>query len=392
MIKIVRIIARLNIGGPAINAVLLSEGLNGNGFKTVLVAGSIEKSEGDMSYLAYQRGVSPVVVNELSRSIDPLKDLMALWKIYRIIKTEKPDIVHTHTAKAGTLGRLAAILAGVPVRVHTFHGHVFDGYFNKITARAFIAIERFLGRFTTKIIAVSNSVANDVSIRYNIVPNAKIAVIPLGFDLERFFTSSSNKGRLKKELGLAEDCLLVGIAGRLVPIKNHKMFLDAAKKILATSPYSLVTKFIIVGDGELRRELENYATKTGIADKVVFLGWRRDLDYIYADLDVVCLTSLNEGTPVSLIEAMASSKPVVATDVGGVKDIVKNGVNGLLVQSGDVNGFRDAVINLLQDAEKRGEMGDKGKEFVKADYNKDRLIKDTEQLYINLLKEKGFSI
>ena len=386
MIKIIRIISRLNIGGPSINAILLSEGLNNNSFKTILVSGSVEKSEGNMSYFAYERGINPIVVNELSRSINPLKDLMALWKIYRIIKIEKPDIVHTHTAKAGALGRLAAILAGTPVKVHTFHGHVFDGYFNKITTKIFIAIERFLGRFTTKVITVSNSVANDVSARYSIIPKDRIAVIPLGFDLEKFFTSDKCRGRLRKELDLSEDVLLVGIVGRLVPIKNHKMFLDAAKIILATSHYSSAAKFIVVGDGELRHTLENYAAKTGIADKVVFLGWRKDLENIYADLDVVGLTSLNEGTPVSLIEAMASSKPVVATDVGGVKDIVKDGVSGRLVASGDINGFAKAVSGLLNDSSERIKMGAGGKEFVKANYNKDRLIENTKNLYKDLLK------
>ena len=387
VIKIVRIIARLNIGGPAINAVLLSEGLNDNGFKTTFVTGSIEKDEGDMSYFAYERGVRPVIVNELSREINVFKDLIALWKIYKIVKKEKPDIVHTHTAKAGALGRIAAILAGVPVRVHTFHGHVFDGYFNNAATRIFIAIERFLGRFTAKIISVSNSVANDVVMRYNIVPKGKVAVIPLGFDLQRFFAIDKYKGNLKKELGLNEDILLVGIVGRLVPIKNHKMFLDAARKILATSHYSLTTKFIIVGDGELRQELEEYVDKIGIRQHVVFLGWRRDLESIYADLDIVCLTSLNEGTPVSLIEAMACGKPVVATDVGGVKDIVKESINGLLVPSGDVDGFRSAIINILQDNEKRMRMGDNGREFVRANFGKGRLIEDTKRLYENLLKE-----
>lgn len=387
-IKIVRIIARLNIGGPAVNAVLLSDGLNNNGFSTCLVTGSIEQAEGDMSYLAEQKGVRPIFVPELGRKLDLFRDLMAFWKIYRVIKKEQPDIVHTHTAKAGALGRIAAILAGVRVRVHTFHGHVFDGYFGSIATKVFIAIERLLARFTTKVVAVSNSVANDISIRYNIAPKEKIAVIPLGFDLERFLKADENRGKLKKELGLSEEIALVGIVGRLVPIKNHKMFLDVAKKLL-TIDYGLWTKFVIVGNGELRQELENYAEKLGIKNSVIFLGWRRDLENIYADLDVVCLTSLNEGTPVSLIEAMASARPVVATDVGGVRDIVKNEENGLLVSSNDVSSFSKALLKMLNDREKRIEMGRNGREFVKVNYNKDRLIEGTKYLYKCLLKEKG---
>ena len=344
MIKIVRIIARLNIGGPAINVVLLSEGLKDDGFETTLITGRVEESEGDMSYFALEKGINPVIVNELARSISPIKDIKALCKIYRIIRKEQPDIVHTHTAKAGVVGRMAAILAGVPVKVHTFHGHVFEGYFSSLATKVFIAIERFLGRFTDKVVAVSNSVENDVSMRYNIVSKDKVAVIQLGFELEKFFEADKNKGRLRQELGLGSDVLLIGIVGRLVPVKNHKMFLDVVKKVPA--------KFIIVGDGELRQELENYAAELGIRDKVVFLGWRRDLENIYVDLDVVCLTSLNEGTPVSLIEAMASARPVLATGVGGVRDIVKNNENGLLVQSNDVDGFNKALLSMLEDRER----------------------------------------
>ena len=381
MIKIVRIIARLNIGGPAINVVLLSEGLKDDGFETTLITGRVEESEGDMSYFALEKGINPVIVNELARSISPIKDIKALCKIYRIIRKEQPDIVHTHTAKAGVVGRMAAILAGVPVKVHTFHGHVFEGYFSSLATKVFIAIERFLGRFTDKVVAVSNSVENDVSMRYNIVSKDKVAVIQLGFELEKFFEADKNKGRLRQELGLGSDVLLIGIVGRLVPVKNHKMFLDVVKKVPA--------KFIIVGDGELRQELENYAAELGIRDKVVFLGWRRDLENIYVDLDVVCLTSLNEGTPVSLIEAMASARPVLATDVGGVRDIVKNNENGLLVQSNDVDGFNKALLSMLEDREKRLEMGRYGRKFVNENFRKERLIKDTENLYNSLLKEKG---
>lgn len=381
MKKVVRIIARLNIGGPAINTVLLSAGLDKFGFKTCLVAGTVGVNEGDMEYFAREHCVKPVIVNDLTREINVLKDLKALWKVYRIIRREKPDIVHTHTAKAGTLGRLAAILAGVPVKVHTFHGHIFDGYFSGLATKVFIAIERFLGRFTDKVVVVSNSVENDVSMRYNIVSKDKVAVIQLGFELEKFFEADKNKGRLRQELGLGSDVLLIGIVGRLVPVKNHKMFLDVVKKVPA--------KFIIVGDGELRQELENYAAELGIRDKVVFLGWRRDLENIYVDLDVVCLTSLNEGTPVSLIEAMASARPVLATGVGGVRDIVKNNENGLLVQSNDVDGFSKALLSMLEDREKRLEMGRYGRKFVNENFRKERLIKDTENLYNSLLKEKG---
>jgi len=385
MIKIVRIIARLNIGGPAINAVLLTEGLDKDKFITCLVAGKIDPSEGDMSYLAKEKNIDFILINELCRNINIIKDLKAFWKIYKIIKKEKPDIVHTHTAKAGTLGRLAAFLARVPIRVHTFHGHVFDGYFNSIATRVFVGVEKALGRITTRVITVSNSVANDVSMRYNIVPKEKVAVILLGFDLDRFLTADSRKGRLKQELDLANDCFLVGIVGRLVPIKNHKMFFDAIKILVANG---IKVKALIVGDGQLRRELESYTEQIKIKNNILFLGWRKDLENIYPDLDVVCLTSLNEGTPVSLIEAMACGKPVVATNVGGVKDVVDEGKSGFLAPPGDVNCFADLLSGLLKNDAKRSAMGVYGRNSVMAKFTKERLVKDTKGLYENLLKER----
>ena len=385
MIKIVRIIARLNIGGPAINAVLLTEGLDKDKFTTRLVTGKVDLHEGDMSYLAKEKNIDFVLIDELGRNLNIVRDLKAFWKIYKIIKNERPDIVHTHTAKAGALGRLAAFLAGVPIKVHTFHGHVFDGYFNSISTRVFIVIEKVLGMLTTKVITVSNSVANDVSMRYNIVPKEKVAVILLGFDLDRFFTADSRKGHLKQESNLSSDYLLVGMVGRLVPIKNHRMFIDAIKVLITNG---MKVKALIVGDGQLRRELENYAEQIEIKNNVLFLGWRKDLENIYPDLDVVCLTSLNEGTPVSLIEAMASGKPVVATDVGGVRDVVNEGKSGFLVPSGDVNRFADSLSELLKNDSMRSTMGVYARKSVMVKFTKERLVKDTEDLYENLLKER----
>jgi len=208
--------------------------------------------------------------------------------------------------------------------------------------------------------------------------------------LFKFFDADKHKNKFKEELGVSPDTILIGIVGRLVPIKNHRMFLDAAKIVCKRAGLEPApTKFIIVGDGELRQELENYARQIGIQDSVIFTGWRRDLEKIYAGLDIVCLTSLNEGTPVSLIEAMAAAKPVISTDVGGVKDIVEHEKNGLLVASGNIDEYADAVIKLIKNPDMRLNMGAYGRESVREKFSKDRLIEDMKKLYTKLLKERG---
>lgn len=344
-IKIVRIITRLNVGGPAIHTILLSEGMDKGDFETFLVSGRPDADEGDMSWLADEKGIKVEYIPQLGRKIC-LKDLPAFLRILKLLWKIKPDIVHTHTAKAGTLGRIAAVLTGVPVKIHTFHGHVFDGYFSPAKTRIFIGIEKILGMFTDKVIVVSESVRREISGRLKIVPDKKCVVIKLGFDLGRFLDNGVLKGALRKEFKIGAGTLLVGIVGRLVPIKNHKMFLRVAGKVIDSMPGQEL-KFLIIGDGELRQYLEAEARRMGLENKSIFTGWIKDIAKVYADLDVVALTSLNEGTPVSLIEAMASARPVVATSVGGVADIIRDGENGLLAGSNDVDDFSDKVIFLF---------------------------------------------
>ncbi len=390
MRKIVRIIARLNIGGPAIHTILLTSELNKRGYHDVLVCGRTGNSEGDMQYLAEDKGVKPVVVDELGREISFYKDMKAFFRIFSIIRRERPTIVHTHTAKAGALGRLAALMAGVPVRIHTFHGHIFDGYFSPFKAKVFLYIERFLGNFTDKVIVVSEHVKEEIVNNLKVVRNDKCVVIPLGLELGNFLKNDSLKGNFRKKIGIGEDTLLVGIIGRLVPIKNHGMFLNVAKTIKAMQK-DLKIRFIIVGDGELREELRAMAKRLGIDKDVLFTGWVKGLAEVYADLDVVALTSLNEGTPLSLIEAMASARPVIATDVGGVKDIVIDGENGFLAKNNDVEDFSNKLLNLLKDRENRSRLGAFGREFVRQRYHKDRLVNDIENLYRECMNEKSCS-
>lgn len=385
--KIIRIIARLNIGGPAIHTVLLSSELNKRGYKDILVCGKVNDSEGDMMYLAGENNVAPVIISDLGREISPVKDFKSFVSLFSLMKREKPDIVHTHTAKAGTLGRLAAICAGVPIKVHTFHGHVFDGYFNPMKARVFLAIEKFLALFTDRVITVSELVKDEIVNKLKVTKDSKCMVVPLGFELDKFLECEKNKGVFRKELNVSAGTLLIGIIGRLVPIKNHGMFLAAAKNIIDKNKDADI-KFVIIGDGECASGLKERVRQSGLDKNVIFTGWKRDLASIYADLDVVALTSLNEGTPVSIIEALACARPVIATDVGGVKDIITHGENGYLTKSNDAKDFSDKLSDLLKDKEKRALFGANGRESVRMRYSKERLVSDIESLYEDCFKEK----
>lgn len=348
MKKVVRIITRLNVGGPAIHTVLLTALLDPRQYRSVLVTGQEGPTEGSMRYLATERGVDLLVIPEVGREISWMDDLRALFKLIRLLRREKPDIVHTHTAKAGTLGRLAALVALFGRKTalyHTFHGHVFHSYFSPLKTRLFIMIERFLGLFTHRLIAVSERTKQEL-VEYGIAPADKIAVIPLGLDLDRFARCEQHRGELCRELGLPEGAILIGLVARLVPVKGVHHFLQAASRVLAEAPG---TYFLIVGDGELRAELEAQAAELGLGQRVLFLGFRQDLSRIYADLDIVALSSLNEGLPVSLIEAMSSARVVVSTAVGGVPNLIRDGETGFLVPPQDPEALASAFKRVLAD-------------------------------------------
>jgi len=385
--KILRIISRLNIGGPAIHVILLSEALNRDGYKDTLVCGSVSDCEGDMKYFADDRNVIPLVIPELKRDISFKDDLTAFYKLYTIMRKERPHIVHTHAAKAGALGRVAAILSGVPIKIHTFHGHIFDGYFSPVKAKIFLLIERFLALFTDKVITVSESVKEEIVNKLKVTKDSKCAVVMLGFELDRFLDSEKARGAFRKELSVPDGVILIGIVGRIVPIKNHRMFLDAAKILLDKSTGKKIM-FVIVGDGELAGYLKDYSKNLGIDKSVVFTGWRKDLPHIYADLDIVTLTSLNEGTPVSIIEAMASARPVVATAVGGVKDLIVSGECGFLVKREDAQDLADKIELLIKDSDKRTRFGYRARELVRNKYSKERLVGDIKNLYEECLRKK----
>lgn len=398
-IKILRAIARLNIGGPSIHVCILTNGLNPQQFESILVTGKISPQEGDMSYLFQQHSNKPIIIPELRRDIRIGLDIKAFFRIYHILSKEKPDIVDTHTAKAGTTTRLAVFFYNLIHRhhrihlIHTFHGHVFEGYFDPINTFLFITIERYLAKLTDVIIALSQTQKQELAFKYRIAPPEKIHIINLGFDLNPFFACGALKGQFRKSLNLSDDSLLIGIIGRLVPIKNHKMFFDVAKLFLEKHPNQNVM-FVVVGDGELRQELEVYCKKLDINDHVRFCGWIQDVTKVYADLDVLALTSLNEGTPVSIIESMAASVPVVATDAGGVKDLLGDVINyptgdgfklcarGIICDKNDVVGFVNGLEFFAFGHHKEKDICiQNAKNFVENHFDQKRLIREVEKLY-----------
>ena len=379
--KILRIIARLNIGGPALHCIILNSELDPRRYVSLLVTGIESPYEGNMYELAQCKKVEPIVIDALGREIFFKEDFRALIRLIRLINLERPDIVHTHTAKAGTLGRIAAKLTGVPIVIHTFHGHVFHSYFGFFRTKFFLWLERLLAKFTDVIITVSEQQRDEI-IKYKIAEPEKIIAIPLGLDLKPFINSDTDPNEVRREFSVPEETKLVGIVARLVPIKNHVCFLEAARLVLAH--YDNV-RFMIVGDGELRGTLEQKARDLGIEDRVIFMGFQYNLQKIYAGLDIIALSSYNEGLPVALIEAMAAGKPVISTEVGGVVDLILDGDNGLLVPSNDPKSLAEATLYLLEHSERRRMMGVAGRKKVYPHFDKKRLVGDIDNLYENLL-------
>jgi len=379
VIRVVRIIARLNIGGPAIHATLLSRRLDALGFDTMLVAGREGRDEG--SYLDLHGG--PVkqlqIVPDLGRDIHLGRDWRSYRELVRLMRSYRPHIVHTHTAKAGLLGRLAAWRCGVPVVVHTFHGHVFRGYFPPMKTAVFVSVERALARLSTRLLAVSEQVREEV-LACGVGQPGQFEVVRLGFDLERFGRAEARRGELRCELGLGADVPLVGIVARLVPIKAHEVFVAMAARVARARPDAV---FLIVGDGETKPAIVDRVAEAGLGDRVRFLGWRSDLERVYADLDAVVLTSRNEGSPVALTEAMASARPVVSTDVGGVRELV--GAAGLLAPVDDADGLAAGVLRLLSSPDLAGDLGRRARARVISTYSEGRLVADMAALYARLL-------
>ncbi len=385
-IRVMRVIARLNIGGPAIHVALLSAGLNDAQFQSTLVTGKVAESEGDMSYQARELGVEPVVISSMQREVSLLDDLKTLVALVRLMRRLRPHVVHTHTGKAGFVGRLAAFLTGVPVVVHTFHGHFFQGYFGWLKTQVFIWLERLCALLSDVILTISDKLREDL-IAFRIASPERIRVVPLGLQLQQFEDLEHLRGRLRHELGYSTDERLVGIIGRLVPIKNHELFLAAARRVYDAMPQA---RFLIVGDGERRAELETLTVHQGLANVVRFTGWRTDLPTIYADLNAVVISSRNEGTPVSIIEAMAAGVPVISTAVGGVPDLLLGGDLGMLVPPDDPEALAQAILAVLLTGP--GAQTLRARQQVLKMYDAARLLADMRQLYCELLRQKGILV
>ncbi|HZE73264.1 MAG TPA: glycosyltransferase [Pyrinomonadaceae bacterium] len=408
--KIVRIIARLNVGGPARHVVWLTGGLQDEMCESLLVAGTVPAGEDDMSYFARDNGISPVYIKEMSREIS-WRDAIAVWKLYRLLVRERPDIVHTHTAKAGTVGRVAAIcyrwltpavLAGRPRPckvVHTYHGHIFHSYYGTLKTGVFLLIEKALARLGThRIVAVSEQQRQEISEKFGVGRKEQFVVIPLGLDLSPFAGWQNRRHIFRQQLPAGDDEVVVGIVGRLTDVKNHQLFLEAVSIFKKDAGTDRRVKFVIIGDGGLRRQLENQVKELGLEADVTLAGNRTDPQNFYPALDIVALTSKNEGTPLTLIEAMANERAVIATAVGGVVDLLGEPVSGareggyvvcergVRVPASDAQSFAAGLARLVSDGRLRAELGERGLRFVEQHHSKERLLSDVKNLYGELMQ------
>lgn len=397
MPRILRIINRFNLGGPTYNVAYLTKYLSPD-FETMLVGGAKDDTEDSSEFILDRLGIKPIIIPEMQREIDPILDRIAYKKIKQLIKDFKPDIVHTHASKAGTLGRLAASACNVPVIVHTFHGHVFHSYFGTLKTSFYKSIERYLAGRSTAIIAISDKQKDELVNIHSICKASQTEVVPLGFDLQRFQDNIEEKRKnFRSAYNIEDDEIAIVIVGRLVPVKNHSMFLRALKIVLGRTDRKV--RAFIVGDGEERANIESKARDLGLdfidaalatrKAPLTFTSWIKDVDRVCAGADIVALTSFNEGTPVSIIEAQASNKPVVTTNVGGIENVVIPGKTALLTESDDAEGFAAHLLQLVNDSAIRREMGSYGWLHVKEKFHFTRLTSDMKTLYLRLLSQKS---
>jgi glycosyltransferase involved in cell wall biosynthesis len=394
-VRIASVITRMNVGGVAAHVVLASKYLEPLGFKTMLITGTLAPGERCADELIAELDESPVLIEELSRDPSITNDVVTLFRLIRLFKEYRPEIVHTHTSKAGALGRLAAWITGVPVRVHTYHGLVFSEHFSPLQSRFYAWIERQLARLSTRVIAISPKQKFDLGQKFRILAAERIECIPLGIDLDPFLNLTSNSQVLRRELRLSDGDHLVGWIGRLTPIKDPLFLVEVARRVIEKVP---TCHFVVFGDGELRGVLEDALKQARLERHIHLLGWRNNLAALYNDLDLVVLTSKNEGTPQSLLETMASGKPFVASDVGGVSDLttgeaeerpgVKYFDNAALAER-TASALSSATVRLVEDAPLRQKMGVSGREFVSSRYSATRLAYDLANLYDRLLDERG---
>jgi glycosyltransferase involved in cell wall biosynthesis len=403
--RIARVITRMNVGGPARLIVSLTEASSSGGFETTLICGTVAPGEADMSEIARAHGIEPVIFPEMSREITP-RDVITFWKLYRLFRRFRPALVETHTAKAGAVGRAAAFLyrwltpgsmigRPRPCRVvHFYHGHVLHSYYGKLKSGIFVAIEKLLAHATDLIIVPSEQQLEELRGRFGIGKRERYRIVPYGLELEEFVGTPQHRRDLRSRLGIADDEMVIGIVGRLTAIKNHDMFLRVARRMQALG---VRVRFVIFGIGGDRALLEERARAMNL-DGVLFAGFVDDAREIYAALDVMALTSKNEGMPLTLIEAMANGKPVVSTAVGGVVDLLglverREGdassryevrERGLTVLSDDDAAFTAALLRLLNDSELHHLLEARGRAHVLREHGHERFTDTVFRLYREL--------
>jgi glycosyltransferase involved in cell wall biosynthesis len=388
---VARVITRLNIGGPAIQAITLTTALERHGFATRLLHGRLGAGEGDLSN-TLPPTANAVLLPTLCRPVSPVDDVRTLVGLYREFRQLRPRVVHTHMAKAGLLGRLAATAynwtrgSAPPARVvHTYHGHVLEGYFTPAISSLFLTLERLLARASDAIVAISPALQRELVDTYRIGRTRQYRVIPLGFDLTPFRSiDDAARADARSRLALNDGIPVIATVGRLTAIKRHELFLEMVAHIKRRHSDIVA---LVAGDGERRHELQAYAQRLGLEGTVRWLGWRRDLATIYGATDVFVLTSRNEGTPVAIIEAMASGVATVSTDVGGVKDVIDSPSVGVLVGSADAAALAEQVQALLANSAGRRQMGNTARQRVLERYGVERLVEDVAQLYRDLLSD-----
>lgn len=385
-IKVLQILNRLNIGG--VSLIVLNLCLHNNENTEVkLLTGLAEKGEGDATKLVEKKGISPILLPEMKRSLNFKNDKLAYKKIRAFIRQYQPDVVHTHAAKPGALGRLAAYHEKVPVIVHTYHGHVFEGYFGKIKSQFYINIERYLAKKSTKIIAISASQKKDFIEKFKIAKASKFEVINNGFDLKPFQENMAIKRKeFRNNWNIQDDEVCIGIIGRLAPIKNIGFFLESIKLLKEATQRKI--KILIIGDGEERQFLEQKTKDLELSNCVTFTSWVNPIDKAYAGIDVLALSSKNEGTPTTLIEGQAAGIPIVATNVGGVADIVLANDSAFLVESDDLYGFAKQLQKVIESDGLRLSMGEIGEKYALEHFTIEKMIDKTYLLYNDLLNEK----
>lgn len=393
-IKVLRILNRFNVGGPVYNATYLTKYLNSDLYETLLIGGKPEKHEQSADYILNDLKVSFRQLKFMRRAISPLFDSISLIQIIIIIYKYKPNIIHTHAAKSGLLGRIAALFYYKKIKVvHTYHGNVFEGYFSNFKNRILLFIERFLATKSTKIIAISKLQGEDLFYKYKICEKEKIEIVPLGFDLNRFTENTNSKReKLRKECNVKSGTVLITIVGRVVPIKNHQLFIDVINYCKNKSTRNI--KALVVGDGSEIEKIIDYVINNKLSYSykdlnkecdVLFTSWRSDIDSVLSASDIVCLTSLNEGTPVSIIESMASETASISTNVGGVSDIIENNISGI-VCSNEVKDYGENLLKIIEDNNLRLKLAKNGKSISLENYNYNRLVSNMESIYQKIIK------